>query len=192
MEVYVNGVWDFTIQVLTTTTVKDIKENMQRWLDRRGINDYTIKIIFGDGVTVVPETVFQTNQYDMVDFQSYADILPGSSLYIEYVHEEQLEDQPVTHILQTTVNEPPPQVWSILIDTNAAHYAETDSVYRSEDGARNGFKRVLRDYLFDTNRNQQDLDEDWFENQANIFINKKVYDTKRGRLYLLSIAKLFD
>ncbi len=81
MDLYVNNKIYGKIPVLPTTKVSDFKKILNDWLLPGGYYTYTVKIALNNG-TEIPEMVFQTNQYDDMDFQAQAHLINGGAILV--------------------------------------------------------------------------------------------------------------
>lgn len=80
-DLYYNGVKVSTINILSTTTVNQLKQTLNNWLIPQGITNYTVRLFFNNNTELTQE-VFMSNTYDGINFQVQANLLPGSKIYI--------------------------------------------------------------------------------------------------------------
>jgi len=98
MELYYNGVKLTQLNVVAATTVKEIKKYLHDWLVPQGITSYNIRIVLNNG-TIIPETVFQSDLYDNVNFQAQIHLLSGGYIRVD-------TDQTVTTSQTVTTTQP--------------------------------------------------------------------------------------
>lgn len=81
MDLYYNDQKIFVLPTNPLTTIGDIKKMLQDWLAPQGVINYEIKLYFNNGTQIAP-VVFQTNQYDNINFLAQTTLLQGSKLYV--------------------------------------------------------------------------------------------------------------
>ena len=84
MDLYYNNQLISSISVLPEHTIAQLKQTIKNWLYPQGITNYKIRLIF-NGNTELSPIVFDTNQYDNINFESKSDILIGGKIYITLV-----------------------------------------------------------------------------------------------------------
>jgi len=103
MEVYYNNQKVSTHSLDPSTTVGGIKKIIKDWLAPQGINNYEIILYFNNGTQLAP-IVFQTNQYDNINFVAQSNLLPGSKLYVINTTTNTLNNTGVETINEVGIN----------------------------------------------------------------------------------------
>ena len=79
---------DFQIVINPTTTIGDLKKLLDEKIDDVPSNPYDslnwfkIKLTFGDGTELLP-LIFDSTDYDHVDFSLYQSVLPGTKIDLD-------------------------------------------------------------------------------------------------------------
>ena len=79
---------DFQIVINPTTTIRDLKKLLDEKLDdipdnpNDSLNWFTIKLTVGDGTELLP-LIFDSTDYDHVDFNLYQSVLPGTKIDLD-------------------------------------------------------------------------------------------------------------
>ena len=76
MELYYNDVKISSVNILPLHTVGQVKQTLYLWSIKNKVLHYDVKMFFGDGSQLAP-VVFNTNMYDMCNFESKAEFLDG-------------------------------------------------------------------------------------------------------------------
>ena len=81
MDLYYNKQKISQIPLVSTTTIGELKQNIENWLIPQSVTKYTIRIFFSDKSELSPE-VLNTNSYDHITFESRSHLLNGS-VYVQ-------------------------------------------------------------------------------------------------------------
>ena len=83
MELQVNNLKLFKVDIFPTTTIAQLKQTMKGVMVSQKYNkdDYTVRLIFNNGEELSP-LIFNTNTYDNANFKSYEKKIQGGQIYI--------------------------------------------------------------------------------------------------------------
>ncbi len=81
MNIYVDDVAVAKLEAKLTTTIAELKQTIDNFLRQQNITKYTIELRFNDGVMLNP-IVFETNTYDLVNFQQHANQIDGAYIIV--------------------------------------------------------------------------------------------------------------
>ena len=99
VDIYYNGIKTSQINIKPDTTVGKLKRSIIDWLRPQNIHNYTLRMIFNNREELNP-IVFDTFDYDDVDFSSRVNQLNGSVLIITPAYDENWEKLPDDIIAQ--------------------------------------------------------------------------------------------
>jgi len=81
MDLYYNQAKIGFFPISPITTIEEIKEILSKWLVPQGVTNYKIRLFFNNGTELAP-IVFESNNYDRMNFISQGNLLNGASLQV--------------------------------------------------------------------------------------------------------------
>jgi len=82
MDLYYNSEKISVLPIKENTKIKEIKKILRDWLHPQGVTEYNVRLFFNDDTELAP-IVFETNEYDDLDFSSHSKIFSGSKLFVD-------------------------------------------------------------------------------------------------------------
>ena len=82
MDLYYNNQKIASLPVTGEWTIGRVKKTLSDWLTPQGITNYSVRLSFNDN-TELSSVVFQTGQYDNMNFQAQAKLLKNGKIYID-------------------------------------------------------------------------------------------------------------
>ena len=86
MDLYYNGQKLSSLNIDPTMTVGSLKNILRNWLVPQGVTNYTVGLRFNNNTDLAP-VVFESNQYDNINFVNYTPLLNGGSIFITTVRQ---------------------------------------------------------------------------------------------------------
>ena len=81
MDLYYNNQKVASIPISAGNTIGQVKKILSDWLVPQGVTNYTIRLLFNNG-TELSTVVFESNQYDTMNFQAQTNLLNGGQIHV--------------------------------------------------------------------------------------------------------------